>query len=170
MSTSTAPAPRPTLASFWHDLPREGRLLLTVVVLEFLGTGLVLPFHVVYLHEVRGFALGDVGLLLGLPPLVGFLVVGPGGSAIDRLGARRILLASLGLLIAGHVVLAFATTLAVAGFALVLYGLTTLQHGMGGLAESLHPSDLPAVLGMPGVGWIAGSVGLATLIVTGLAR
>src|SRR5499425_1446763 len=58
---------------------------------------------------------------------------------------------------------------ALAGFALVLYGLTTLQQGMGGLAESLHPSDLPAVLGAPGVGWIAGSVGLMTLIVVGLA-
>jgi phosphate:Na+ symporter len=58
---------------------------------------------------------------------------------------------------------------ALAGFALVLYGLTTLQQGMGGLAESLHPSDLPAVLGAPGVGWAAGSVGLITLIVVGLA-
>jgi phosphate:Na+ symporter len=58
---------------------------------------------------------------------------------------------------------------ALAGFALVLYGLTTLQQGMGGLAESLHPADLPAVLGAPGVGWGAGSVGLMTLIVVGLA-
>ncbi|WP_072392518.1 Na/Pi symporter [Hyphomicrobium sp. CS1BSMeth3] len=58
---------------------------------------------------------------------------------------------------------------ALAGFALVLYGLTTLQQGMGGLAESLHPSDLPAVLGAPGVGWLAGSVGLMTLIAVGLA-
>lgn len=58
---------------------------------------------------------------------------------------------------------------ALAGFALVLYGLTTLQQGMGGLAETLHPSDLPAVLGAPGLGWIAGSVGLMTLIGAGLA-
>ena len=58
---------------------------------------------------------------------------------------------------------------ALAGFALVLYGLTTLQQGMGGLAESLHPSDLPAVLGAPGVGWGAGALGLMTLIVVGLA-
>ena len=56
MSEITADRPS-TLASFWHDLPREGRLLLSVVVFEFLGTGLVLPFLVVYLHEVRGFAL-----------------------------------------------------------------------------------------------------------------
>lgn len=58
---------------------------------------------------------------------------------------------------------------ALAGFALVLYGLTTLQQGMEGLAESLHPADLPAVLGAPGVGWAAGSVGLVILIVVGLA-
>jgi phosphate:Na+ symporter len=58
---------------------------------------------------------------------------------------------------------------ALAGFALVLYGLTTLQQGMGELAESLHPSDLPAVLGAPGVGWIAGLAGLMTLIGVGLA-
>ncbi|MBB3542592.1 MULTISPECIES: Na/Pi symporter [unclassified Rhizobium] len=58
---------------------------------------------------------------------------------------------------------------ALAGFALVLYGLTTLQQGMGGLAETLHPSDLPAVLGTPGVGWMEGSVGLLSLIVVGLA-
>jgi MFS family permease len=119
----TPPAPRPSLASFWHDLPREGKLLLSVVVIEFLGTGLVLPFHVVYLHEVRGFALRDVGLLLGLPPLVGLLVVGPGGSAIDRLGARRILLATLCLLVVGDSVLAFSSTLWAAGVGLVLSGM-----------------------------------------------
>ncbi|MDR6306082.1 phosphate:Na+ symporter [Nitrobacter vulgaris] len=58
---------------------------------------------------------------------------------------------------------------ALAGFALVLYGLTTLQQGMGGLAESLHPSDLPAVIGMPGISWAAGWGGLFILIVVGLA-
>jgi phosphate:Na+ symporter len=57
---------------------------------------------------------------------------------------------------------------ALAGFALVLYGLTTLQQGMGGLAESLHPSDLPAVLGTPGVDWITGALGLGSLIMIGL--
>ena len=123
MSTSTTPPGRPTLGSFWHDLPREGKLLLSVVVMEFLGTGLVLPFHVVYLHEVRGFTLGQVGLLLGLPPLVGLLVVGPGGSAIDRLGARRILVATLCLLVVGDGLLAFASTLWTAGLGLTLSGI-----------------------------------------------
>jgi phosphate:Na+ symporter len=57
---------------------------------------------------------------------------------------------------------------ALAGFALVLYGLTTLQQGMGGLAEQLHPADLPAVFG-PGVSWWSSVFGVLALIVVGLA-
>jgi MFS family permease len=113
---------RPTLRSFWHDLPREGKLLLSIVVFEFIGTGLVLPFNVVYLHEVRGFDLGHVGLLLGLPPLVGLGIVGPAGALIDRLGARRILLTAVSLQVVANVVLAAARTEAVAAIALVLSG------------------------------------------------
>ncbi len=56
---------------------------------------------------------------------------------------------------------------ALAGFALVLYGLTTLQQGMGGLAATMHPSDLPSVLGAPGVGWLEGSIGLLKLVFVG---
>ena len=85
-------------------------LVLSVVVFEFIGTGLVLPFHVVYLHEVRGIPLSHVGLLLALPPLVGFLVVGPGGSAIDRFGARRILMGALALQVVANTLLAFSST------------------------------------------------------------
>jgi MFS family permease len=121
MSAPAAPD-RPTLASFWHDLPREGKLLLSVVVFEFIGTGLVLPFHVVYFHEVRGFALSDVGLLLALSPLIGFLVVGPGGSAIDRFGARRILMGAISLQVVANVVLAFSSTESMAATGLVLSG------------------------------------------------
>lgn len=110
------------LRAFWRDLPREGRLLLSIVVVEFVGTGLVLPFQVVYLHEVRGFPLGDVGLLLGLSPLLGLAVVGPGGLAIDRVGPRRIVLAILTLMISSNTVLAFSETRWQAAVALVLQG------------------------------------------------
>ena len=70
-------------------------------------------------------------------------------------------------LLAGGRIAAAGASLA--GFALVLYGLTTLQQGMGGLAERLHPSDLPSVLGMADVGWAAGSAGLIMLVLVGLA-
>ncbi len=57
---------------------------------------------------------------------------------------------------------------ALAGFALVLFGLTTLQQGMGGLAEQLRPENLPSVLGAPGIGWLSGTLGLLALVAVGL--
>jgi phosphate:Na+ symporter len=57
---------------------------------------------------------------------------------------------------------------ALAGFALVLFGLTTLQQGMGGVADRLHPDDLPAVFGS-GVRWWSSVFGVLVLIVVGLA-
>jgi phosphate:Na+ symporter len=57
---------------------------------------------------------------------------------------------------------------ALAGFGLVLFGLTTLQQGMGGLAERLHPADLPAVLAGPDTAWWWGMLGALVLVVVGL--
>jgi phosphate:Na+ symporter len=61
-----------------------------------------------------------------------------------------------------------AARAALAGFALVLFGLTTLQEGMGGLAERLHPADLQAVLTAPGAGWWSSFVGVSALVAVGL--
>ncbi len=116
-----------TLRTFWTDLPRDGRLLLTVVVFEFLGTGLVLPFAVVYLHEVRGFSLSTTGLLLGVQPLIGLLGAGPGGGIIDRFGARIALIGSLCCVIAGETVMVFAST---APLAVVGLGLSGMAFGV----------------------------------------
>jgi len=119
----TYPAPaRPTLASFWNDLPREGKFLLSTVAIETLGTGLVLPFGFIYLHEVRGFTIESAGTLLAVPAIVGMAVVGPAGALIDRLGARRIILAGMTAQMLGNVLLAFATTPQTAALALGLLG------------------------------------------------
>src|ERR1700757_33811 len=58
---------------------------------------------------------------------------------------------------------------ALAGFGLVLFGLTTLQQGMGGLADRLHPADLPAVLAGPDTGWWRSMLGVLVLVAAGLA-
>ncbi|WP_205473858.1 MFS transporter [Nocardioides sp. SYSU D00038] len=142
MAPPAPPTPPLSLRSFWSDLPREGRLLLSVVVFEFIGTGLVLPFHVVYLHEVRDFPLSDVGLLLALSPLAGLLMVGPGGAAIDRFGARVVMISTALLLACGDVVLAFADTQLLAGIGLALNG---AAFGMSFPAvQSLVATIIPA--------------------------
>jgi phosphate:Na+ symporter len=53
-----------------------------------------------------------------------------------------------------------ASGAAIAGFALILAGLTTLQQGMSGLAEQLRPEDLPTALSAPGL--------LLLLVATGI--
>ncbi|HEU4999627.1 MAG TPA: MFS transporter [Lapillicoccus sp.] len=122
MATSAAPDARPTLRSFWTDLPREGKFLLSTIIIDFIGNGLVMPFNVVYLHEVRGFELARVGLLLALPALVGLLVVGPVGALIDRIGPRLVVIGSLVIQVTAHIVLASATTELRAAIGCILLG------------------------------------------------
>ena len=110
------------MRTFWTALPTEGRWLLSTVAIQTLGRGLTLPFTIIYLHEVRGFDLGVSGALMSLIAVTGLIVTGPGGTLIDRHGARRVLLAGLTAMIAGCALLAFATTPAVAAIALVLIG------------------------------------------------
>lgn len=117
-----APPTPPRIADFWNDLPREGRLLLSTVVVDALGSGLVLPFGVVYLHEVRGIALETVGLVLAVPAAVALLLLGPTGSIIDRIGPRRVQLVALSVQVVGSAALAFVTSPAQAAAALALIG------------------------------------------------
>jgi hypothetical protein len=107
---------RPSLASFWNDLPRDGKLLLSTVAIETLGTGLVLPFGSIYLHEVRGFTIETAGSLLAVAAIVGMAVVGPAGALIDRLCARAIILTGITAQMLVNVLLAFSLTPLMATF------------------------------------------------------
>lgn len=113
---------RPRIADFWSQLPRDGRLLISSVAVESFGRGLILPFGIVYLHEVRGFALEVTGSLLGLPALVALFVVWPAGTLIDRLGPRVVIILAALAQMAGNITLAVATTPAVAAAGLALTG------------------------------------------------
>jgi MFS family permease len=69
-------------------------------VVNAFGNGFVYPFLFIYLHNVRGFALGVSGLIVATNAGVALVVGAPGGAATDRFGARRTLAASLALLAA----------------------------------------------------------------------
>jgi len=140
----TSTDPQSTIASFWHDLPREGKLLLSVVAFEFIGSGLVIPFWVVYLHEIRDLSLDLVGVLLALMSAAGIASAMPGGKLIDRVGPRRTMLLVLGLNIAGQLTVAFAETLPT-----VVIGITLVGAGYGlgwptsqALIASVVPSSI----------------------------
>ncbi|MBM7502664.1 MFS transporter [Agromyces aurantiacus] len=132
------------IGNFWRALPTEGRWLLSTVAVQTLGRGLTLPFTIIYLHEVRGFELGLSGGLMSLIAITGLLVTGPGGTLIDRYGARSVLLAGLTAMIAGCTLLAFATHPAVAAVALVLIGVNfgVSWPGFNALVASVVSGDL----------------------------
>lgn len=60
-----------------------------------LGSGLTMPFLYVYLAEVRGIPTSTVGLLFAFMGLLGFLGSPVGGTLIDRVGPRPVMIVGL---------------------------------------------------------------------------
>ena len=114
----------PGLRGFWRALPREGRFLLSTVALQHLGRGMVLPFTVIYLHEVRHLSLDTAATVMALIALTAAVLSGPMGSLTDAIGARRTLILSGVAHSLGAIVMAFATSAPVALLAAVLMGLS----------------------------------------------
>src|SRR3954471_11380990 len=59
------------------------------------GNGLVLPFLVIYLHNIRGFSLGTAGLIVAVSSFAQLVAGVMAGPLIDRVGARPTLAAGL---------------------------------------------------------------------------
>ncbi len=79
------------LASLRPGLPRSVQTLQAGGLVNAFGNGVVLPFTFIYLHNVRGFGLGTVGLVLATNAAVS-LVAGPvAGSLVDRVGGPAML-------------------------------------------------------------------------------
>ena len=88
------------------NLPRGAWMVLGADALSAVGTGLTLPFLVVYLHGVRGLSLPLAGGAVAVLAVASAVGNPAGGLLADRVGARRTLIA--GLLIAAAGALAIA--------------------------------------------------------------
>jgi MFS family permease len=121
---SVSGASSTTLRSFWGQLSREGRWLLATVAFQVFGRGLTLPFTVIYLHEVRGIGLDVAGSLMAWIFAVGVIVTGPGGAAVDKYGARLVMMVASLVHMTGVAVLAFAQSLPAAVVATTLMGVS----------------------------------------------
>ncbi len=93
---------RGLLRTYFPGLPRSVTTLQAGGLVNAFGNGVALPFLFIYLHNVRGIALGPVGLIVATNAVVS-LVAGPiFGTLIDSFGARRLLATSLGFLAVGY--------------------------------------------------------------------
>jgi MFS family permease len=88
-----------------------------------LGNGVVFPFLLIYLHNVRHIPLGTAGLVLAATSVAG-LVGGPlAGTLIDAAGPRKVLVASMVVSAAGFGGFAFVHSVGPAVVAATLAGL-----------------------------------------------
>ena len=76
--------------------------------LNYFGYGLVLPFEIIYLHQIRGFPTSTAGLVLAATMGMSAVVTPPTGALLDRYSAKAIVVAG-----------SLASALGYAGFAFV---------------------------------------------------
>src|SRR3954449_13053242 len=90
-------------------LPRAAWIVLGGDLLSALGSGMTMPFFIVYLHRVRGIDLTVASLALATIAAASFAGNVIGGSASDRFGSRRTLMLGLVSSAAGAGRLSFVT-------------------------------------------------------------
>lgn len=76
-------------------LPGTLRVLLAASFVSSIGSGLTLPFLVIYLHQVRHIPLGISGLLIGGVAVLALPVSPVAGALVDRVGAREVVLVTM---------------------------------------------------------------------------
>lgn len=96
------------IAGWRTGLSRPALILQAGNALNYFGYGLVSPFEIIYLHQIRGFATSTAGLILAATMATSAIATLPTGALVDRYSAKA-------LVVAGSV----ASTLGYAGFAFV---------------------------------------------------
>ncbi|HEY6962263.1 MAG TPA: MFS transporter [Gaiellaceae bacterium] len=106
-------------------LPAPVWILLSGSFANAFGNGVVFPYLLIYLHNVRGISLGTAGVVLAASSIAG-LVGGPlAGTLIDAVGPRRVLVVSMVLSAIGFGGFAFVHHVPAAFAAGVVSGLGT---------------------------------------------
>jgi MFS family permease len=90
-------------------LPRPAWIILAGDTLSAIGSGMTLPFFVVYLHRVRGIELEIAGLATATIAVASVPGNTVGGFLVDRFGARRAVVAGLLLSAGGVASIAFVS-------------------------------------------------------------
>ncbi|MFY9578979.1 MAG: MFS transporter [Gaiellaceae bacterium] len=121
------------------QLPRDVWILQIGGLANAFGNGIVLPFLIIYLHNVRGIPLGIAGLVAAANSVCGFLSGFAAGTLSDRIGPRRVLIAALCVM---AVAIGLFPLVHNAWEAFVLYGISGLGSG------AFWPSQSTLVTGL----------------------
>ncbi len=97
------------LRSLKPDLPSSVWTVILGVAISAVGNGFVLPFGSIYLHVVRGLPIPEVGAIISAAALASLVAGAVGGTLVDRLGPRAMMLGGLVLQALGYLWFGFAT-------------------------------------------------------------
>jgi MFS family permease len=86
---------RAYLRSLDPRLPRDVWILQAGGLANMFGNGVVVPFLIIYLHNVRGISLGVAGLVAASNAFAALISAFVGGALADRIGPRAVLTGSL---------------------------------------------------------------------------
>ena len=127
------------LLASWHTgLSRPVLILQAGNALNYFGYGLILPFEIIYLHQIRGFSTSTAGLVLGAIQATAAIATPPVGALLDRYSAK----------------------------AMVIAGSLASAVGYAGLAYVNHPWQAFACSIVSGVGIGAAGTAMRTLTIT----
>jgi MFS family permease len=134
---------RAYLRSLNPQLSRDVWILQIGGLVNAFGNGIVLPFLIIYLHNVRGIPLGIAGLVAAVNSVCGFLSGFVAGTMSDRIGPRRVLIGALCVM---AVAIGLFPLVHEAWQAFLLYGLSGFGSGsfwpsQSTLVTALTPQD-----------------------------
>jgi MFS family permease len=81
------------IAGWRTGLSRPVLILQAGNALNFFGYGLILPFEIIYLHQIRGFSTSTAGLVLAATMGTAAFATPPTGALLDRYSAKAIVVA-----------------------------------------------------------------------------
>jgi MFS family permease len=82
------------LVAGWRTgLSRPVLILQAGNALNYFGYGLILPFEIIYLHQIRGFSTSTAGLVLAATMGTAAIATPPTGALLDRYSAKAIVVA-----------------------------------------------------------------------------
>src|SRR6476620_6852465 len=96
------------IAGWGTGLTRPVLVLQAGNALNYFGYGFIVPFEIIYLHQIRGFSTSTAGLVLAATMATAAIVTPPTGALLDRYSGKT-------MVVAGSLV----SALGYAGFAFV---------------------------------------------------
>jgi MFS family permease len=121
----------PAYKSIFDSIKWMSKSLKIIVLIEMLASFFVAmgaPFYVVYANEVIGLTEGQWGTVMFVSGLVGILFAFPFGSAVDKMGSKRMILA--GMFLAPAIIFSYQYAQGFLAVVLILCGLSLCNNMM----------------------------------------